>query len=712
MAQGPTQRAQQKQETPAQSDSSLVVFEGYSGLNTQPSRYGIGDQECHVMDGFFPAGNDNARTIPDNGPAVFTQNEPGVSIVFIAFGNIGATPYCLIFQSDGSIGAISTDTDLPFGLANPGTILNPAPGNIGVSQWGSKYILIVTTQPNGYFVWDGTAFYQAGDVIPGLDGPGPVASSALQAGGSGYAVNDTGTVTGGINDATYLVTAVNATGNGTGYAANDTGTIATGDGNATYIVNTVDGFGGVTGMHITSPGTNYLTASNVATVDGGVQPGVGVGLTLDITVTSPPGPITGFNLSAIGVVTGYSLTNDGTLYNNGPAAAATGGTQPGSGTGLTLDLTVTSATMPTGIGGSTIETYASHVWIGDNDNLLWSGPGSVTDFSTANGGGSITSNDSSLRVKYIRLKQSNGYLYLIGDSSISYVSGVTTTGSPPTTSFSLQNVDPEVGTPWPDTVHVLGSNIGFANAWGTHVAFGGRASKTSDQLDGIYNTVPNFGGQTPSAAKAILFGRRIWILLLPVIDQITLQQVNKLFLWDEKRWCSTPQSAQLNFIAAQEINSVLIAWGTDGASLYRLFQTPSTAQTKTLRSKFWAPHSYAFIKGENRFWGIVRIYSGGATAITVSIDSEKGSSPKTIVVSTGAVIWLNNLGVVVTWQNTVPVTVTWLGSQQGGGDGTVVLGPESCGQNGALVGITVSTNAPDLEIISLATMPIDVQFRG
>jgi hypothetical protein len=703
MAQAP------QQQPPQQQSSDLIQFEGFAGLNTQPSRYGIGDQECFVMDGFFSVGNDNARVIPDNGPAVFVQTGPGVTIAYFSFGNIGATPYCLLFESDGSIGVINTDTDAIEGIAPVGTIQNPAPGNIGVSQWGSKYILIVATQPNGYFIWDGTTFYQAGNTIPGLDGPGPIASSALQSGGSDYAVNDTGTVTGGINDATYIVNTVNATGNGTDYAANDTGTITTGDGNATYIINTVGGSGQVTGMHITSPGTNYLTANNVATATGGAQPGVGTGLTLDITVTSPPGPITGFTLALVGVVTGYTLTNPGTLYNNGAnAATADGGAQPGSGSGLTLNLTVTSATMPTGISGSTIETYSSYVWIGNGPNLLWSGPGSVTDFSTTNGGGSLTSNDSSLRVKYVRLKQSNGYLYLFGDSSIAYVAGVQTTGSPPTTSFSLQNVDPEVGTPWPDTVYVLGSNIVFSNAWGAHVSFGGRAAKVSPELDGIYNTVPNFGGQTPSASKAILFGKRVWVLLLPVIDQITLQQVNKLFLWDEKRWCSAQQSAAVSFVAAQEINSVLTAWGSDGTSIYRLFQAPSAALTRTLRSKFWAPMSYAKIKAENRFWGLVHFYSGGATTITISIDSEFGASPKTIAIGPGDVTWLNNLGVTATWLNTAAATVTW----NAGGDGTVVIPPNNCGQQGALVGITVSTNAPDIAILSIATMPVDVQYRG
>lgn len=606
---------QQQQQAP-QSDQNLVVFEGYTGLNTQPSRYGIDDKECFVMDGFFPVGNDNARVIPDNGPAVATFSQ-GIS--YYDFANIGATPIALLFLGDGSVQQLNTATGIVTQIAGVGTIQNPASGNVALSQWGSQYVLVVSKQTNGYFLWNGTTFYSPGQAVPGIDGPGPISGYAIQAAGTGYAVGDTGTVTGGANDATY----------------------------------------------------------EILSESGGIPSVV-------------------------------AITGDGTEYVSGTAATAVGGVQPGSGTGLTLSLTVTSATMPTGISGNTIETFQSYVWIGNGDVLIWSAPGSVTNFAASDGGGSLTSNESSLRVGYTELKQSNGYLYLFGDSSISYVAGVQTTGSPPTTSFSLQVVDPEVGTAWPDTVDVLGSNIVFANAWGAHVSYGGRAAKVSPELDGIYNTVPNFGGKTPSGAKAILFGRRVWMLLLPVIDQITFQQVNKLFIWDEKHWCSAQQSAAINFCQHQEINSVLTAWGTDGTSMYRLFQTPSTNLTRTLRSRFWAPMSYARIKGENRFWGVIKFYSGPASTITISIDSEFGLSPKTINITPPSAIWTNNADVVAVWTNNASVIATW----STGGDGTVVLGPNSCGQQGALTGITVSTNAQDIAVLSMATMAIDVQYRG
>ena len=375
-----------------------------------------------------------------------------------------------------------------------------------------------------------------------------------------------------------------------------------------------------------------------------------------------------------------------------------GQTVPGAGGGV----------VPTGISGTAIETYQSRVWAANGPSVSYSAPASVVNFTGAAGGGSFTSNDPSLRIAYSQLKAANGYLYLFGDSSISYLANPQTSGAPLVTTFSLQNVDPEIGTAWPNTVDVIGSNLVFANAWGAQVSQGGRVVKISDQLDGIYNTVPNFGGLTPTAAKAIMFGRRVWVLLLPVVDQVTGQQTNKMFIWDTKSWCSASQSAAVTSIQHQEISSVLTAWGTDGKSLYRLFQTPSTAVAKTIQSKFWAPYTYARVKAANRLWGLARVFGAQTAALTVSVDSEYGASAVTVALAPLVANWVNNAGVPAIWTNNAGAIVIW----SNGADATLVWPPEACAQNGALMGLTISTNAADVSLISVSVMPVDVGYRG
>ena len=61
---------------------------------------------------------------------------------------------------------------------------------------------------------------------------------------------------------------------------------------------------------------------------------------------------------------------------------------------------------------------------------------------------------------------------------------------------------------------VFGRNIVFANSFGAHISYGAAVTKISEELDGVYNTVPiaNFGtlvpGQTYDPETLSGWGRR------------------------------------------------------------------------------------------------------------------------------------------------------------------------------------------------------------
>lgn len=143
---------------------------------------------------------------------------------------------------------------------------------------------------------DGLNMFWAGDTSTALISamsPGMLGSASVLAIGSG---SDIGPIAEslGLNKA---ITATNQTGDynagaivtttlgaaGTGYAVNDTGTITTFDDDATYIVNSIGAGGAVATFTITNPGTNYLVSNGNATARGGAQPGSGSGLTINIT---------------------------------------------------------------------------------------------------------------------------------------------------------------------------------------------------------------------------------------------------------------------------------------------------------------------------------------------------------------------------------------------------------------------------------------------
>ena len=195
-------------------------------------------------------------------------------------------------------------------------------------------------------------------------------------------------------------------------------------------------------------------------------------------------------------------------------------------------------------------------------------------------------------------------------------------GSTTTTTFSLQNADPQTGTPYAGTVTLLGQDVVFANSFGVQVSYGGRVTKASDQLDGIYATVPNFGGLMPSAAIATIFGKRVWMLLIQVLDQVSGQPVNKLMMWDRKKWWTSQQDLAMAFVGSQEINSVLMAYATDGNVIAPLFQQPSVNFVKTVQSKLFARPHYMIGKVASRVWGLLQYYALASLTLAVWIDSE------------------------------------------------------------------------------------------
>lgn len=583
------------------------LFEQFEGMNTSTTRPGVDDKQAAWLDGFMPIGPRYLRTLWGVGaPITFSDSAP---IAFFQFANIGATPYCIVIHTDGSVHAVNTQTFTQTLIATAGTITDPSRLNVGLSQYGSQYVIIVSNQTNGYFLWNGTILTSAGSLAPSV------------------------TVTNG----------------GTGYISAPTVTASGGSGSGATFVATVAG-GVVTGVTMTNPGSGYKAGDSVTL--------------------------------------GFS-------GGGGSAAAAT----------VTL--------MPFGISGTAVETYVGRVWIVNGPVLTFSAPGSVTDFSTGNGGGNTTSSDSFLRVRYVQLLSTNGFLYLIADSSVNYISGVQTSGTGPvTTTFSNQNADPEVGTPWPSTVGTLGRNILFANAFGVHVSYGAAVTKISEPLDGVYNTVANFGNIIPSTAKATLFGKKVWMLLLPIVDPVTGQQVNKLLLWNElkKHWWASEQDVPLQYIQSQEIDSVLTAWGSTGTAIYPLFQIPSTAFMKTAQSKLWdKPGGYMFLKSTNRLWGVFKYFSFEQPDITISIDNELGSTnPITPELSLTQASWTTQGGLPAHWTTQGGATVTWFVT----GAAFIVIAPQVAAQNGVMLGLTATTDAADMAIVSLALDNNIHDYRG
>lgn len=343
----------------------------------------------------------------------------------------------------------------------------------------------------------------------------------------------------------------------------------------------------------------------------------------------------------------------------------------------------TSTTMPTGISGTNIGVFASRVWIGEGNNLTFSAPGNGADFTTADGAGVTPSNSQFLRNEYTAFIENNGFFYLFADSSVNVISNIQTAGTGPAiTTFNNQNVDPQTGTPWHNSVTEFGPTIVFANEQGVYTLSGGTATKISDDLDGIFIAAASrLAGVTsitqPTAAVAFLNDVRCYMVLLPVVNPFNVGAgfVNVLAIWDGKKWFIGSQISSLTFIAGYQFNSELKVYGTDGTHLFQMFVTPSSSLSKRWRTKLWQGDGMQVTKQALRLYSQLDDNSGSGLSVTGTADFIQ-----------------ENTGL----QTQAMTTITGVASAQ-----TLSgLGSNTSNVRGNFMGLTMQSTSPDFTLVN------------
>ena len=549
---------------------------------------------------------------------------------------------------------------------------------------------------NCYWIWDGTLLYTNGTLGPFVDivnpGSGYTSAPSIVAyGGSGTGATFVGTVSAGnlvniqvtnpgtgyeADDQPQLYISGGGTDSGIELTASLTagavGSVVVTAGGSSYdsstsvTINAVSGGSGatavavitggvITAINVTDGGSGYVNGATVSITDGMAGSGAsaiavlnastvtsvtvvygGTNLTGTPTISFLGGGGTGAVATAVvsgGAITSVTVTNGGSGYTFPPAVVAQDG--------LNSAAAATVSIMPFGVSGSSMETFLQRVWLpypneaGTAENggrFLVSAPGSFTDFSIGDGGLIFTSSDSFLRAQYVNIRQSNGYLYPIGDSSVSVISNVQTTGTPPITTFNYQNTDPQIGAAWRDSCALFSKTITFMNPFGFFGLYGGSVTKISSDIDRIFENAifpPTAGAVTPSSAVANIYNRKILLGLMTVNDILAPGTYRTVLLaWDEKDWVVASQNIALTFIATQEISSDLTAWGTDGASLYPLFQTPDPTLKKALITKLYGLDAAIIVKHALGWYMQATdnsSNSAGVSLTTATTDTELGS---------------------------------------------------------------------------------------
>jgi len=648
----------------AEQKKSYQVIKTFRGLDTQANRTAIKEDEFSWIENVQPIGYANLKVIPNYS----TVSSSGNTVVWantattLSSANIKLNDYAVAFQADGSAQYYNATTGAVGNMAAAGTFSG---AGMQVAQWKNERLLILDPS-KGYYSWDGNNVVNIGSV--GI--------IAVTNGGSGYsnvptvtisAPNDTnGTQANAV--ATVLsgvVQTVSLNNGGSGYYANSvpTVTIAGGGGSgATAIAGVITFATGTASAVVVSGGTGYTNAANtVITFSGGGGTGAA-----------------GTAVLAGGQILEVIITNPGSGYTNAANLVVTA--SGGGGTGAVLKGIVNS---DTNVG---IASFSGRVWIAAGRTIYYSAVNSYTDFTSVSAG-SFVLTDETLHGNIQQILSANNFLYIFGDDSINVISNVNvnTNGI---TLFTNTNVSASVGSKRPYAIFPYFRSVLFLNDYGVYALVGSTTSKLSDPLDGIF---PNIDFTYPIYAGQVLINNILCAAFnFRYYDAVFTQSYRYIqAVFFEKKWFLTSQGNNLAYITSIPLGGKITLFGTDGTTLYQLYQSTSAAITSRIQTAL-LPMGDPIRTKQALKMGI-EATATNASSITMSatIDSESGSSPPYIL--TSLVTWINNNLQTVAWTNNSIATIGW-------GQIGYALYKTDASQYGKYLGITVTSSNPGFTV--------------
>jgi hypothetical protein len=234
------------------------------------------------------------------------------------------------------------------------------------------------------------------------------------------------------------------------------------------------------------------------------------------------------------------------------------------------------------------------VWVGANRTISFSAPGSYTDFSTANAGGSFLITDSSLATTIQAIISANDYLYIFGISSINIISGLQVVSG--STVFSNTNItadigvipsDPANGSPQIFCITSYYRSVAFATPFGFYILSGTTPQKISDPLDGIAPLVFPFTNIPISAGTAVINNNTVCLAFMFQYDDPVKGLRTLIAIYYNKKWLFTSQGDNLYLMATAFIGGVPTLYATDGTVLYELLAIGGNPVVQTIQSKLF-----------------------------------------------------------------------------------------------------------------------------
>lgn len=641
----------------------------FKGMDAKGSPIAIDDGNFAWMECIVWIGSGQLALLSSNEPTPIYTAPGALTINSYGFFEFSGAQYLAVFLSDGSAQRVALASGLIDAIAPIGTFDISQP--IATSQWAGQFLLIGTNSAyyawDGTSLFGpGTLAPQVTVTSGGQNYTTPPTITVT--GGSGTGATAVATIVNGVvvevditnpghgylpTDAPYLnliftgggnpnrsaqgtatiggggVLAVQIIDGGTGYT-NEPAVVFSGGGASTDATGVAQGTAdSITNVIIVTPGVGYTSTPTVTfagpagggdtatgtaligyngitaiTVSDG---GVGYTSTPQVVVTDPFGSGGGFLGTAVvnaGVVTSVNIVNPGHGYI-GAVVSFVGGNPTVAAATATL--------MPQGgkdpISGASVQVFKNRVWLVNKTFRYTSAAESISEFAASAGGVIVENTDNDLVYQLFGLAQTSGFLYEFGDSSVNAISNpsATTANGVTTTSYTVTNIDPQIGTRWPRTIQPFGEAVVFANPLGVFAIYGGTIRKISTELDDLFIDVSGTpGGLTPSSAIVILFGIKFYALSIFILDPLQDIQRQLILLWDGQRWQTATQDALITGLVTVNTGGATdvyyTAYGNTSRLIYKCFSHPSATLQKKLISKFYGGDSAEWYKQALRWY--------------------------------------------------------------------------------------------------------------
>jgi hypothetical protein len=354
---------------------------------------------------------------------------------------------------------------------------------------------------------------------------------------------------------------------------------------------------------------------------------------------------------------------------------AVGVTITGATSGATgVVVTATASAPPTA--GTAIMVYAGRVWVSSGRTVQFSGPADYTAASwyISVGSGSFVITDNTLKSDIRQLIAANGYGYIFGDTSIDVISNlyIPTGAIPPTPIFTRTNINPQIGSPYPQSVFTVDRVVMFFNRFGVHALAGVEVQRVSKDIDTLIQQLDLSGGALSVSGSTGLCNNLLTVQFLvhwldPMVSTSLARATmisnfdGRWFLYDPVLPATHVPQTICSVVQGGVSYSALVTNGKNVANFQSLidfnYQGADTQMQRTFQTALWDMGGSVYTK-QAMILGLEGNVINVNFSLSAEVDNENGTGDQ-ITLLPSFTTWINRSNQTVTWLNASLQTVTW-----------------------------------------------------